>query len=51
MMRYHCLIRPESNYSIVAEKLGDFKIVAHPVQGILKDKQIVITETNLRSVP
>jgi hypothetical protein len=46
MMRYQCLIRPESNYSIAAEKLGDFDIVIHPVQCIIKDKQIVITETN-----
>jgi hypothetical protein len=47
MMRYQCLIRPESNYSIVAEKLGNFDIVIHPVQCIIKNKQIVITETGI----
>jgi len=31
MMRYDCLIRPESNYSIIAEKLSDYRIVIHPL--------------------
>jgi hypothetical protein len=31
MIRYDCLIRPESNYSIIAEKLGDYRIVIHPL--------------------
>jgi hypothetical protein len=47
MMRYQCLIRPESNYSIVVEKLGNCKIVAHPVHCVLKNKKVVITKTNL----
>lgn len=30
MTRFECLIRPESNYSIVAEKIADFRIVISP---------------------
>lgn len=47
MMRYECLIRPESNYSIVAEKLGEFHIVIHPTQCIVKGKQITITDVHI----
>ena len=31
MTRFDCLIRPESNYSIVASKIGNYKIVISPV--------------------
>lgn len=31
MTRFQCLIRPESNYSIVAAKIGDFDIIISPL--------------------
>lgn len=31
MTRFECLIRPDSNYSIVASKISDFKIVISPL--------------------
>lgn len=40
MMRYDCLIRPESNYSIIAEKLGDYRIVIHPLDYTAEGKII-----------
>jgi hypothetical protein len=39
-MRYDCLIRSESNYSIIAEKLGDYRIVIHPLD-CAPDGQII----------
>jgi hypothetical protein len=47
MMRYNCLIRPESNYSIVAERLGDYTMVIHPTRCMVQGKQIVITESQI----
>jgi len=50
MIRYQCLIRPESNYSIVAEKLADYSIVIHPTQCVIQNKQIIITETETNTI-
>jgi hypothetical protein len=51
MMRYACLIRPESNYSIVAEKLGDYKMIVHPTECHIQGKDVIITgaKVSLRS--
>jgi hypothetical protein len=43
MMRYDCLIRPESSYSIVAEKLGNFQLIIHPLDCTFQGKNPIIT--------
>ena len=43
MMRYDCLIRPESSYSIAAEKLGNFRIIIHPLDCTFHGKEPLIT--------
>ncbi len=47
MMRYSCLIRPDSNYSIVAQKLGNFHIVIQPAQCRIDKKEITITHADI----
>ena len=42
MMRYSCLIRSDSNYSIIAEKLGNYGIVIYPI-----DMEIVEGKTRI----
>ena len=42
MMRYACLIRPDSNYSIVAEKLGDYTVVISPADWKREGKEVII---------
>ncbi|HEY2810843.1 MAG TPA: hypothetical protein VGJ00_05600 [Rhabdochlamydiaceae bacterium] len=48
MMRYTCLIRADSNFSIVAEKLGSFQIIIQPTQCSIHKKEIIITQTDTR---
>lgn len=43
MMRYDCLIRPESSYSIIAEKLGRSRIIIHPLDCTFQGKEPLIT--------
>ncbi len=49
MLKFDCLIRPQSNYSFLVSKLGDFKIVISPLnyerkQGKLIIKDVVIDQ-------
>jgi hypothetical protein len=40
MLQFDCLIRPESNYSIIASHLGHFKIILSPIS-LIKDNDKV----------
>ncbi len=42
MTKFDCLIRPESLYSIYAERLGNHQVVIYPIQtGFCREKKIV----------
>jgi hypothetical protein len=44
MVQFECLIRPESNYSIVASIIGSFKVIVHPVQFHWEGKEPIIDQ-------
>ncbi len=48
MMRFNCLIRPNSNLSVFAERLGGHEIVAHPKAGGRGKPWGNITQVELR---
>ncbi|HLB41196.1 MAG TPA: hypothetical protein VJJ83_05375 [Candidatus Babeliales bacterium] len=48
MTKFDCLIRPDSNISIVASKLGDFKLVISPAHHHWEERKLVIDEVNLQ---
>jgi hypothetical protein len=47
LTRFDCLIRPDSNFSVIASKLGDYKIQISPWHGIVAGDETVIDEINL----
>lgn len=47
MMQFKGLIRAESHYSIVVEKLGEFQVVIHPERGHIHNKKVVIDQVNV----
>ena len=48
MARFDCLIRPDSNYSIMAEKIADYKIVISPLSYKKTGNNIVIDEVQIK---
>ena len=44
MTRFDCLIRPDSNYSIVASKIANYKVIISPVHAIKTDEMIYVDE-------
>ncbi|MBI2743386.1 MAG: hypothetical protein HYX48_05660 [Chlamydiales bacterium] len=51
MMQFDCLIRPQSNYSIVAEIVGDFKAVIYPLHYHLEAGWPVIDQIEVYHKP
>ncbi|MEX1012099.1 MAG: hypothetical protein WD595_04765 [Waddliaceae bacterium] len=47
MQRFSCLIRPESNFSITAEILGDFQVVIHPLDFERVNGKVCINEVEI----
>jgi len=47
LTRFDCLIRPDSNFSFIASKLGDYKVQISPWHGTIKGNDTVIDEINL----
>jgi hypothetical protein len=47
LTHFDCLVRPDSNFSIVASKLGNYKVLISPWHGIVKDEETVIDEINI----
>jgi hypothetical protein len=47
MTRFDCLIRPESNFSIMAAKIADFKVMITPIHFIWNKDKIVIDEVEI----
>ncbi len=45
MTKFDCLIRPESNYSICASKIADYKVMITPSHSVLIGNTIYIDET------
>jgi hypothetical protein len=45
--RFNCLIRPDSNFSIVASKLGNYKIVISPKHYIVRNGQFIIDQVKV----
>ncbi len=48
ILKFDCLIRPESNYTIVAEKLKDFMIVISPKDHRIEDGVIYIETLHIK---
>ncbi|MDR3646738.1 MAG: hypothetical protein P4L22_04305 [Candidatus Babeliales bacterium] len=49
MAKCDCLIRPESTYSVMAEKIGNFKLVLYPAHAIWVSKsQLAIDEVGYK---
>lgn len=46
MMQFDCLIRPESNFSIVASKIADFKVVINPIEFKFENGNPIITKVH-----
>jgi hypothetical protein len=44
LTQFDCLIRPDSNFSVVASKIGDYKILISPWHTTQKDEEIIIDE-------
>ncbi len=47
LTRFDCLIRADSNFSYIASKLGNYKIIISPWHGIVNEEKTVINEVNL----
>ena len=47
MTYFDCLIRAESHFSIIASKLGDYKVVISPYHGVIKGETVFIDKINL----
>lgn len=43
---FDCLIRSQSNFSLLAAKIADYKIEIEPVEFEIKDKKVTITKAN-----
>jgi hypothetical protein len=46
LTHFDCLIRPDSNFSIVASKLADYKILISPWHGVVHGDTTLIDEIN-----
>lgn len=44
LTQFNCLIRPDSNFSIVASKLGDYKVMISPWHGIVQANNTTIID-------
>lgn len=42
MTHFDCLIRPDSHFSIMASKLGNYKVLISPYHAVIEDKNTVI---------
>lgn len=51
MLACDCLIRPESSFSIMAEKLGEYKIVISPAQVRQKDQRNIVCAVTIKKGP
>ena len=47
MTEFDCLIRPDSNYSTVAEILGDYMLVMHPAEICSKEGKSIVTKVDI----
>ncbi len=48
MIQFDCLVRPASNYSIIASIIGDFKVVISPLHHYWKNTTLVIDEVEIK---
>lgn len=48
MQQFECLIRPESNYSITASKIGDFKVIIYPESFHIEEKKAFIDRVHMQ---
>lgn len=48
LTQFDCLIRPESNYSIAAEKITEYKVVISPVRHHFINKQAIIDHVQIQ---
>lgn len=44
MIKFDCLIRPNSAFSKVAQLLGDYKIIIYPMHGVWKNRSLIIDQ-------
>lgn len=47
LTHFDCLIRADSNYSFIASKIADFKIIVSPWHGVVENLNTFIDEINL----
>lgn len=47
MMNFDCLIRPDANLSIVASKLGDYKVVITPAHHHWEGRRLIIDKVHI----
>jgi hypothetical protein len=45
LMNFDCLIRPDSNFSLIASKISDHQLIIYPSRCLIKDGHVFITET------
>lgn len=48
LLEFDCLVRPASNFSIVAGKLKDYEIEIFPTNYTIKKQKVTITQTKMR---
>jgi hypothetical protein len=47
MTKFDCLIRPASSFSVIAEIMGDFKVIIQPKKFHWESQQLIIDEVSI----
>lgn len=47
MIKFDCLIRPSSSFSLIVELLGNHAVVIYPIEASIKDNKIIIEKVSI----